>query len=190
MEKERTVAYPVYWNPKNETLPREDLRALQLYKLRRLSEWAYANSPFHRRRFDAAGFHPEQLRAWDDLRRIPMMTREEWMESIERQPLFGDLPATDHAHAVRYHLTSGTTGRMPIRVLDGMKDWEWIAEMWCYGFWGFGVRPEDSVYFAFGYARSSGSGARTTAARSSARSSSPAAPRRQSSVCGRLWSLA
>ncbi len=32
-----------------------------------------------------------------------------------------------------------------------MKDWEWIAEMWCYGFWGFGVRPVDSVYFAFGY---------------------------------------
>ena len=32
-----------------------------------------------------------------------------------------------------------------------MKDWEWIAEMWCYGFWGFGVRPEDIVYFAFGY---------------------------------------
>jgi phenylacetate-CoA ligase len=32
-----------------------------------------------------------------------------------------------------------------------MKDWEWIAEMWSYGFWGFGVRPEDVVYFAFGY---------------------------------------
>jgi phenylacetate-CoA ligase len=36
-------------------------------------------------------------------------------------------------------------------VLDSMKDWEWISEMWCYGIWGFGVRPEDSVYFAFGY---------------------------------------
>jgi phenylacetate-CoA ligase len=80
-----------------------------------------------------------------------MMTREEWMASEQQMPLFGDLPATDHAHAIRYHLTSGTSGRMPIRVLDGMKDWEWIAEMWCYGFWGFGVRPEDSVYFAFGY---------------------------------------
>jgi phenylacetate-CoA ligase len=145
------MAYPAYWNPKNETLPRDDLRALQLLKLRRLCEWAYARSPFHRRRFDAAGFHPDQLKTLDDIRRIPMMTREEWMEAEQRQPLFGDLPATDHHHAIRYHLTSGTTGRMPIRVLDGMKDWEWIAEMWCYGFWGFGVRPEDVVYFAFGY---------------------------------------
>jgi phenylacetate-CoA ligase len=48
-------------------------------------------------------------------------------------------------------MTSGTTGRTPIRVLDSMKDWEWIAEMWCYGFWGFGVRPTDTVFFAFSY---------------------------------------
>ena len=33
-----------------------------------------------------------------------------------------------------------------------MKDWEWIAEMWCYGLWGFGVRPADTLFVAFGYA--------------------------------------
>ena len=43
------------------------------------------------------------------------------------------------------------TCSQPLRVLDGTKDWEWIAEMWCYGFWGFGVRPADTVYFAFSY---------------------------------------
>ncbi|WIG60976.1 MAG: Coenzyme A ligase [Ktedonobacterales bacterium] len=145
------MAYSAYWNPKAETLPREQLHALQLTKLQRMCDWAYTNSAFHRRRFDAAGFNPEQLQTLDDLRRMPMMTREEWMESLVAQPLFGDLPTTDHANAIRYHLTSGTSGRTPIRVLDGMKDWEWIAEMWCYGFWGFGVRPEDTVYFAFGY---------------------------------------
>ncbi|HWC14096.1 MAG TPA: AMP-binding protein [Actinomycetota bacterium] len=32
-----------------------------------------------------------------------------------------------------------------------MKDWEWITEMWCYGFWGFEVRPSDRVFFAFSY---------------------------------------
>ncbi len=32
-----------------------------------------------------------------------------------------------------------------------MKDWEWIAEMWCYGLWGFGVRPADVAFIAFGY---------------------------------------
>ncbi|HYN88910.1 MAG TPA: hypothetical protein VER55_10280 [Ardenticatenaceae bacterium] len=145
------MAYSQYWNPKNETLPRVQLQALQLHKLKRLTEWAYANVPFHRKRWEAAGFHPDQLTTLDDIRRIPYMSREEWMESQIELPLFGDLLATDQTNAIRYHLTSGTTGRTPIRVLDGMKDWEWIAEMWCYGFWAFGVRPEDTVYFAFGY---------------------------------------
>lgn len=145
------MAYSEYWNPKNETLPREELQALQLLKLRRMCEWAYTNAPFHRRKFDEAGFQPEQLKTLDDIRRIPFMTREEWMESIFETPMFGDLTTTDHNHAIRYHLTSGTSGRTPIRVLDSTKDWDWIAEMWCYGLWGFGVRPEDSVYFAFGY---------------------------------------
>ncbi len=145
------MAYSEYWNPKNETMPREQLQQLQAFKLRRLCEWAYNTTPFHKHRFDAAGFKPDQIKTLDDLRRIPFMTREEWMDSQLEHPIFGNLLATEQTNAIRYHLTSGTTGRTPIRVLDGMKDWEWIAEMWCYGLWGFGVRPEDSVYFAFGY---------------------------------------
>ena len=145
------MPYSEFWNPKNEKLPREELRALQLHKLRRMCEWAYATTPFHKRKFDAAGFKPDQLRTLDDIRRIPFMTREEWMESLMEKPMFGDLLATDPVNAIRYHLTSGTSGRTPIRVLDSTKDWDWIAEMWCYGLWGFGIRPEDTVYFAFGY---------------------------------------
>lgn len=145
------MPYSEFWNPKNEKLPREELRALQLHKLRRMCEWAYTTTPFHRRKFDAAGFKPDQLRTLDDIRRIPFMTREEWMESLMEKPMFGDLLATDPVNAIRYHLTSGTSGRTPIRVLDSTKDWDWIAEMWCYGLWGFGIRPEDTVYFAFGY---------------------------------------
>jgi phenylacetate-CoA ligase len=145
------MAYSEYWNPKNETLPREQLQALQLAKLQRMTHWAYAQSPFHKARFDAVSFHPDQLKTLGDLRRIPFMTRDEWMATQAEQPLFGALPTTSQDNAIRYHLTSGTSGSVPIRVLDSMKDWEWIAEMWSYGFWGFGVRPEDVVYFAFGY---------------------------------------
>ncbi|HEY7873651.1 MAG TPA: AMP-binding protein, partial [Actinomycetota bacterium] len=64
---------------------------------------------------------------------------------------YGPILAAPEEAAIRYHLTSGTTGRTPIRVLDSMKDWEWITEMWCYGFWGFGIRPADVVFFAFSY---------------------------------------
>ena len=140
-----------YWNPKNETLPRDQLHALQLVKLRRLCDWAYAKSGFHRRRWDAAGFNPSQLRSLDDIRRIPFMTRADWMDAQAEDPPFGPLLTVPQSNAIRYHTTSGTTGRTPLRVLDSTKDWEWIAEMWCYGLWGFGLRPDDIVLFAFSY---------------------------------------
>jgi phenylacetate-CoA ligase len=140
-----------YWNKTNETMPREQLDALKLVKLRRLCEWAQARSDFHGRKFADAGFEPAQLKTLADVRRIPIMTRAEWMESQAEKPIFGDLITATRDEAIRYHLTSGTSGRQPLRVLDGMKDWEWIAEMWCSGFWGFGIRPQDTVFFAFSY---------------------------------------
>ena len=140
-----------YWNPKTETMPRERLDRLKLKKLVALSAWAQEKSAFHRRKFDEAGFSPDQLASLDDLRRIPITTRAEWMACQAEKPLFGDLVTAPRDLAIRSHLTSGSSGRRPLRVLDSMKDWEWITEMWCYGFWGFGVRPGDTVYFAFSY---------------------------------------
>lgn len=139
-----------YWNPRHETLPRPDLEALQVAKLRRLVAWARERSPFHAERL--ADVTPESIRSLGDLARIPFTTRDEWMEAQLADPPYGKLLAAPEEVAVRYHMTSGTTGRAPIRVLDSTKDWEWIAEMWCYGFWGFGVRPRDRVFIAFGYA--------------------------------------
>lgn len=141
-----------YWNPRHETMPREELEALQVRKLRNLVEWASAQVPFHAKRLSDAGVTADSIQSLDDLRRIPFFTRDEWMEGQLEQPPFGPILAAPEEAAIRYHMTSGTTGRTPIRVLDSMKDWEWIAEMWCYGMWGFGVRPTDRVFIAFGYA--------------------------------------
>src|SRR5262245_45493419 len=106
-------------------MPRERLEALQLEKLRRQCEWAYARSPWFRRRFDAAGFDPGQLRSLDDLRRVPILRRDEWMTSQEQAPPYGELPTIDREGAIRIHTTSGTSGRMPLRAIDSRKDWAW-----------------------------------------------------------------
>jgi phenylacetate-CoA ligase len=145
------MAYSQYWNPRTETMPRADLDALQLRKLRRLLEWTEAQVPYHSKKLHDAGVTPDTIASLDDLRRIPFTTRDEWMQGQIDQPPYGPILAAPQETAIRYHMTSGTTGRTPIRVLDSMKDWEWIAEMWCYGFWGFGIRPEDIVFFAFSY---------------------------------------
>jgi phenylacetate-CoA ligase len=140
-----------YWNPKTETLERDRLDALRVAKLRYQCEWATARSPWYARRFAEAGFSPASVSSLDDLRRIPVLTRDEWMESQAAAPPYGELPAIAAADAIRVHTTSGTTGRGPLRALDSRKDWAWIAEMWAYAIWGCGVRPSDVAYIAFGY---------------------------------------
>ena len=139
-----------YWNPKTETLERERLDALRLAKLRYQCEWAAARSAWYSRRFQAAGFDPSSLTSLDDLRRAPVLTRDDWMESQAAAPPYGELPAIDPRDAIRVHTTSGTTGRGPLRAIDSRKDWAWIAEMWAYAIWGCGVRPDDVAYIAFG----------------------------------------
>ena len=140
-----------YWNPRHETASRDEIDALQVRKLKNLVEWTHAQVPYHSKRLSDAGVTAESITSLGDLRRIPFMTRDEWMQGQLDQPPYGPILAAPQESAIRYHLTSGTTGKTPIRVLDSMKDWEWITEMWCYGFWGFGVRPKDAVFFAFSY---------------------------------------
>ncbi|MGI8696722.1 MAG: phenylacetate--CoA ligase family protein [Mycobacteriales bacterium] len=142
---------PPYWNPKIETLPRAELRGLQLAKLRTVVRWAAGRSPHYRERFAAAGVSPEDIRSWDDIRRLPFLTRAEWMTAQESNPPYGTLPVAGAERAIRLHTTSGTSGRTPLRALDSRKDWAWTAEMWCYGLWAAGIRSTDVAYVAFGY---------------------------------------
>ncbi len=140
-----------YWNVRHETMDREQLERLQVHKLKERIQWAEAKVPWHRERFRRAGITTDKIKTLDDLKRIPFMTRNDLVNEQLKQPPFGPLIAADKNKAVRFHMTSGTSGSTPIRVLDGVKDWEWIAESWCYAFWGFGIRPEDRVFFAFSY---------------------------------------
>lgn len=140
-----------YWNPKIETLARAQLEALQLVKLRRQAAWAAARSPWYGRVLSSSDLDPAALTSLSDLRRLPMLTREQWMDSQFEHPPYGELPTIGGEGAIRVHTTSGTTGKGPLRALDSRKDWAWIAEMWAYAIWGCGVRPSDTAYIAFGY---------------------------------------
>src|SRR5579884_2162135 len=81
-----------YWNPKTETLSRERLERLQVEKLRRQCEWAATRSPWYRKRFVEAGIDPASVRSLRDLRRLPVLTREDWMESQFKYPPYGEIP--------------------------------------------------------------------------------------------------
>ena len=61
----------VYWNAQLECMPREQLEQHQLRKLRELLAYLRERSPFYRRKLDAAGITPEEVRRLEDVRRIP-----------------------------------------------------------------------------------------------------------------------
>ena len=54
-----------YWNPYLETLTRDSLERLQLKKFKRILTWAYDNSRFHRKLYQDAGVHPDDINSLD-----------------------------------------------------------------------------------------------------------------------------
>ena len=65
------------FQPELETMPREALERLQLARLRTQLARVYVNVPLYRRKFDEAGFRPEQLESLDDLKRIPFTVKDD-----------------------------------------------------------------------------------------------------------------
>lgn len=84
----------------------DDLRALQLRKLRALIEHAYRQVPFYRRRFDQAGVTPRDIQSPDDLARLPLLTKQDIQQNL------GTLMAEGLTRAgVRENHTGGSTGQ-------------------------------------------------------------------------------
>ena len=76
----------IYWNPILETLPREELQALQLKKFRRIVAWAYDNSPFYRRLYRDAGMEPGDIRRFEDIKKVPKINKDMMREVQQREP--------------------------------------------------------------------------------------------------------
>lgn len=62
---------------KSPYLPASDIRTLQLARMRQLVELAYRDIPVYQAKYRAAGFSPSDLRDWDDIQKIPVITKPE-----------------------------------------------------------------------------------------------------------------
>lgn len=137
------------WNPLVETMPQEQLYGLQLLKLKRILDWAYARSPFYREKFDRAAVRPEAIRTLDDLKKIPFTEKTEWLAAQSERPFeFSSVLAVDESEIVRYHQTSGTTGTA-MRLAFSHRDWNWWLECWGYGLAACNLAPLDRVLVCF-----------------------------------------
>ncbi len=140
-----------FWNPVLETFEREKIRRLQLEKFKKIFQWAYDHSHFHRKLYKAAGMAPGDIKSFDDIHRVPKVEKS-MMQKIQRKEPFpyGDALCVPLEEVTEFRQTSGTTGN-PVYQPDTWQDWEWWSECWSYILWAQGYRPRDRVFIPFGY---------------------------------------
>jgi phenylacetate-CoA ligase len=85
---------------------RDEIETLQVERLRSTLLHAYANNANYKRKFDAAGVHPDDLRTLADLVRFPFTTKEDLREAYP----FGFF-SVPREQVARIHASSGTTGK-------------------------------------------------------------------------------
>ncbi|ACX51335.1 Phenylacetate--CoA ligase [Ammonifex degensii KC4] len=131
---------------RGETLPREELRELQLVRLKALLARVYERVPFYRRKMDEAGVKPEDIRSLEDIRHLPFTTKEDLRENYP----FG-LFAVPLKDVVRLHASSGTTGK-PTVVGYTRRDLNLWAELVARIVRMAGVGRGDVAQICFSYA--------------------------------------
>jgi phenylacetate-CoA ligase len=141
------AAAAALFDPATETLPRPQLRALQLNKLQALLAEILPRNAFYARKL---GPH-RQLDDWEAYRGLPFTTKQEIAEDQARHPPFGTNLTYSLERYVKLHQTSGTTGKAPIRVLDTEQSWDWWAHCWGHVYTGANVGRGDRVFFAFSF---------------------------------------
>ena len=128
-----------------ETMPREDLEAIILRRLKATIDRVYANVPFYRKKFKDSNFTPGDLKSLEDLKRIPFTKKEDLRDNYP----FG-MFAVPMDNVVRIHASSGTTGK-PTVVGYTARDVNTWAELMARSLVAGGSNRGDIIHNAYGY---------------------------------------
>ncbi len=128
-----------------EKASRKKLRELQLERLRWSLRHAYDKVPHYRKKFDAAGVKPKDLRTLADLARFPFTAKADLRDTYP----FG-MFAVPMDKVVRIHASSGTTGK-PTVVGYTRKDIDTWSHLMARSIRAAGARPGDILHNAYGY---------------------------------------
>ena len=79
-----------YWFPKRETMDPSAREAAIVERIREVMQYAYANAPFYRQKWDEAGIHPDHINSLETFERVPVVTKAELCQSQEAFPPFGN----------------------------------------------------------------------------------------------------
>lgn len=139
-----------YFSPEMETLPQEDLLALQVDMLRDVVDRAYRKSPFYRDLYRKAGIVPRDIRTFEDLRRLPLVDKARADRAYPFGMLMCDISQVRQVHAA----TTPSRQMLPIYATE--KDLDHWAERCARILWMIGLRPGEYLQNAFRFGLSTG----------------------------------
>ena len=133
-----------YYNPIIETMPRPELEALQLRKLKELIKHLH-NAQFYDQQFKEKKLSANSINSLNDLRRFNFTTKTHLRDAYP----FG-LLAVPKEELVRLHASSGTTGTATV-VLHTQEDLDHWADLMARSFYAVGIRKHDVLQNTSGY---------------------------------------
>lgn len=133
------------WNETKECMSREDMKKLQSARLRKLVDYVYHNVEFYRKKMQAVGLMPADIKGIEDIEKLPFTTKDDLRETYP----FG-LFAVPQSEVVRIHASSGTTGKATV-VGYTRYDLDIWAECVARCMTMAGIGRQDIIQIAYGY---------------------------------------
>lgn len=133
------------WEEKIECMAPADLKNIQSERLKALAGYVYKNNPVYRKKFDAIGLIPTDIKTIDDISKLPFTIKDDMRDSYP----FGlfSMPSRDLAEI---HVSSGTTGN-PTVVGYSKEDLKLWSNVMARSLCCAGALPKDTIQIAYGY---------------------------------------
>lgn len=130
---------------KIETVSIDELRSIQLQRMKKTLQHAYQNSPVYQKKFDEAGAHPDDFNTLEDLAKFPFTTKQDLRDNYP----FG-MFAVPQEQIVRVHASSGTTGQ-PTVVGYTQQDIQTWSDVVARSLRAAGLSAKDTIQVSYGY---------------------------------------
>jgi phenylacetate-CoA ligase len=134
-----------YWDPRIEKIPQADLKKMQYKLLKSLVYRLYSFSPFYHDRMKEQKVHPDDIRDLSDVRKLPFMFKRDLRDNYPDR-----IFTASQDELVRYHVSSGTTGK-PTVVGYTQNDLDSWTTSLARGLTSIGLGRGDVIQVSYGY---------------------------------------
>ncbi|MBR4452424.1 MAG: phenylacetate--CoA ligase [Clostridia bacterium] len=134
-----------YFQKEIETMPREQIKALQNEKFLKQMQHVWNDCPDYRKKMEKAGVSIDDIKSIDDISKLPFLSKDDLREGYPYAMLAKPL-----SECVRIHSTSGTTGKRVIAYYT-QNDIDLWDECCARALVAAGATKEDVVQVSYGF---------------------------------------